>query len=100
MTTLTKNKAITKIFYEIADLLDLLGDVSRPRAYRDAASSIEVLSKDLEEIAAKGDLETIPGVDKAIARDIQEFLKTGKVGLLLDLREQVDMHTRYNLYKS
>ena len=78
-----------KIFYEIAELLDLLGETFKPRAYRRAARSIESLAEDLADIAHRGELEEIPGVGKAISGKIQEFLDTGKVKALEELRAKV-----------
>ncbi|MFX1474870.1 MAG: DNA polymerase/3'-5' exonuclease PolX [Promethearchaeota archaeon] len=89
MASLTTNKDVAKVFYEIADLLDLLGDRFKPRAYRRAARSIDGLSEHLSDIAARGALEEIPGVGKAISLKIQEYLKTGKVKALETLRGKV-----------
>ncbi len=84
-----QNQDIVKVFYEIAELLDLLGETFKPRAYRRAARSIEALSEDLADIATRGELEDIPGVGKAISQKIEEFLKTGKVKALKELRSKV-----------
>ncbi len=89
MVRLPENSDIVKVFYEIADLLDLLGETFKPRAYRRAARSIEALSEDLADIATRSELEDIPGVGKAISQKIQEFLKTGKVRALEELRAKV-----------
>ena len=48
-------------------------------AYRRAARSIESMKEDLEEVSRRGELESIPGVGKAIASKIVEFLETGKI---------------------
>ncbi len=86
---MVQNRDIARVFYEIADILDLLGDRFKTRAYRRAARSIEGLSEHLADIAARGALEEIPGVGKAISGKIQEFLKTGKVKALDELRRKV-----------
>lgn len=84
-----KNQEIAKILYEIADLLEIEGVEFKPRAYRKAAQNIESLSVDIEELYKKGQLEKIPGVGKSIAEKIKEYLETGKVRKLEELREKI-----------
>ncbi len=84
-----KNQEIAKILYEIADLLEIEGVEFKPRAYRKAAQNIESLSVDIEELYKKGQLEKIPGVGKSIAEKIKEYLETGKVKKLEELREKI-----------
>lgn len=48
-------------------------------AYQRAARSVESTKEDLEEVSRRGELESIPGVGKAIASKISEFLETGKI---------------------
>lgn len=77
-----KNKAFADLLEENAKFLDMKGSVWEPRAYRRAAQSIEGLADDIESIYKNGGLkalEDIDGVGKAIAKKIEEFLKTGKV---------------------
>jgi DNA polymerase (family 10) len=85
------NKAIVQILYEIADLLELQDEVYRSRAYRRAARSIEDLNEDLLEIAARDELEQIPGVGKAISKKIEELLETGQLEYLKKLRGEVSV---------
>ncbi len=84
-----KNQEIAKILYEIADLLEIEGVEFKPRAYRKAAQNIESLSVDIEEIYKKGDLLKIPGVGKSIAEKVKEFLETGKVKKLEELKRKI-----------
>jgi DNA polymerase (family 10) len=77
-----KNQEIAKIFYAIADMLEVKGVPWKPIAYRKAARSIESMSEDIEKFyKEKGieGLEKIPGVGKDIAQRIVEYLKTGKI---------------------
>ena len=74
-----KNFQLAKIFYEMADLLEMKEVPFKPQAYEKAARSIESLSEDIEEAARKGNLEKIPGVGKNIAQKIREFIKTNKI---------------------
>ncbi len=83
-----KNEEIARIFYEIADLLDLAGDRFRPEVYRRAARTLEGLPEDLGDLAARGKLREIPGIGEALAEKIDEYLRTGKVAHLEKLRSE------------
>ena len=74
---------------EIADILDILGDRFRPRAYRRAARSAENSTADLVNLMESNELTTIPGVGKNIALKIQEFIQTGRMHYLQKLRQQI-----------
>ena len=52
-----KNLELAKLFYEIADLLEMKGVQWKPRAYRTAARAIETMSADIEDIYKKGTLK-------------------------------------------
>lgn len=84
-----KNQEIAKILYEIADLLEIEGVEFKPRAYRKAAQNIESLSIDIEELYEENKLEKIPGVGKSIAEKIKEYIETGKVKKLDELRKKI-----------
>lgn len=84
-----KNLKIAKIFYEVADLLDIKGVPFKPRAYRRAAQTIETLTKDIKTVYKRGELEKIPGVGRNIAAKIKEILGTGRLGYLEKLRSEV-----------
>lgn len=77
-----KNQEIAKIFYDIADILEIKQVQWKPRAYRKAAGSIEAISEDIEDIYKKKGVDglmEIPGVGERLAKKIEEFIKTGKV---------------------
>ena len=64
-----KNQEIAKIFYEIADYLEMEGVAFKPYAYQKTAITLETLEEDIEEIYKKGGLKAlkeIPGVGKAL----------------------------------
>jgi len=84
------NKQVAQLLNEIADLLEVQGDRFRPRAYRRAARQIETLSDDVQEIYERGDIEGIPWVGSGIAKKITEFLSTGHLEYLNELRREVD----------
>ena len=84
-----KNQQITKIFEEIAELLDLKGEnVFRVRAYRRAAQNIDGLPKDVATLSRE-EMESIPGIGKDLAGKIQEYLTTGRVAQHEELKKQI-----------
>jgi len=86
-----KNQEIAKIFYEIADFLEMEGVQFKPYAYQKAALTLETLEKDVQEIYKVGGreaLEKIPGVGKSMAEKIEEYLKTGKIKYYQDLKKK------------
>lgn len=77
------NSEIAEIFYRMADILEMKQIEWKPIAYRNAARSIESLSKDLKEIHEKEGLKglnNIPAVGKHLAEKIEEYIKTKKIG--------------------
>jgi len=77
-----RNKELADLFYEMADVLDVLGVEWKPAAYRKAARSIESLPEPVEDLYAKGGVKAlrgIAGVGEHIAAKIEEYLKTGNV---------------------
>jgi len=87
-----KNQEIARILYQIADLLEIKGVEFKPRAYRKAAQNIEGLGVDIEDLYREGKLESIPGVGKNIAKKIEEYLKTGRVKKLEELKEEIPVN--------
>jgi len=78
----SQNKKLSKIFYEIADLLDLKGTPFKPAAYRKAGRTLENfqanIAKIYKEKGLKG-LEELPTIGKSMAKKIEEYLKKGKI---------------------
>ncbi len=90
-----KNPGIAAIFFEMADILEMQNVQWKPRAYRQAARSIDSLRQDVSDIYRKGGLkalEEIPGVGENLARKIEEFIKTGKVKAYEKLKKEVPSH--------
>ena len=85
------DQKIAKIFYEIAELLEIKGTAFKPRAYRKVALSLEKLEKDIfiiyKEKGIKG-LKEITGVGDSIAKKIEEYLKKGKIKYYEELKEE------------
>ncbi len=88
-----KNIEVAELLNEIADYLEFANEPFKVRAYRKAALVIEGLSEDIEQIWKENRLEELPGVGEGIAKKISEFLKTGKLKHLEELRKKtpVDM---------
>jgi DNA polymerase (family 10) len=86
-----KNTEIARILYAIGELLEMQGVQFKPRAYEKAARTIESLPEEVTEIYKKGGtdaLEELPGIGEAIAKKIEELLKTGKLRYYEDLKKE------------
>ena len=84
-----RNSDVARMFYEIADLLELQRISFKPQAYRRAASAIEQLEVDVEDVVREGKHKDIPGVGVAIAKKIEEIVQTGKLEYLDTLKAEV-----------
>ncbi len=85
-----KNKEVAEIFRKVAALLEIKGDNPyRIRAYQRAAQNIEALTVDVEELAAQGKLERIPGIGKDLAQKIKEILETGTLQKYEELKREI-----------
>ncbi len=86
-----KNQEIAKIFYEIANYLEMEGVAFKPYAYKRVANALGALEENVEDIYKQGGLkglEKIPGVGKNIALKIEEYLKTGKIKYYEKLKKE------------
>ena len=74
------SQQFSTMFRDIASVLELQGDDPfRIRAYRRAAQTLASLSEPVRNIARRGALESLPGIGKTLAREIQEILETGRL---------------------
>jgi len=92
---MAKNQELAKIFYEIANYLEMDEVAFKPYAYQKAAIALEVLEEDIEKIYQKGGikaLEEIPGVGKSIAEKIEEYIKTGKIKYYEDFKKRLPLN--------
>jgi len=83
-----KNAEVARVLREIAVYLDMRSVPFKPRAYEKAADSVLALGDPVEDLHARGGLralENIPGVGKSVAAKVEEFLKTGSIGLHREL---------------
>jgi len=75
------NKAIARVFYEIADLMEINGDDGfRIRSYRRAAEAVEAMSDQAASLLSEPKkLLEVPGIGKGMAANIKELCETGKL---------------------
>jgi DNA polymerase (family 10) len=83
------NEELARLFQEMAELLLLKGETGfRVRAYERGARAISGYGADLAGLSER-ELAAIPGVGKAIAAKTREYLDTGQVAKLEELRSEV-----------
>ncbi|MBN2044183.1 MAG: DNA polymerase/3'-5' exonuclease PolX [Anaerolineales bacterium] len=84
------NRELANTFTLIADLLEIKGEnFYKTNAYRKAAENLLELSQEAHQIWEDGELQSIPGVGKAIADKIDELLRTGELEFLNRLTAEV-----------
>ena len=92
---MSRNEEIADQLELMADLLDAMDVEFKPRAYRRAAERLIELDRPVESIAAEGTdaLEDLDDVGSAIAEKIVEYLETGSIAELEELKQElpVDM---------
>ncbi|HUM81071.1 MAG TPA: helix-hairpin-helix domain-containing protein, partial [Methanothrix sp.] len=75
-----KNREVAEILYQMAELLELQAENRfKIIAYSKAARAIEGLPEDVALVCREGRLRGIPGVGRAIADKVGEYLQTGKI---------------------
>ena len=85
-----KNRFVADILYQIADLLDVKGEIFfKTRAYRIAAQTIEVLDEDIATVSNENRLQSIPGIGEALAKKITEIVETGKLEYFEKLKKEI-----------
>lgn len=83
------NDAVEAVLLEYAELLSILSeDPYKPRAYEKAARAVGGFPADVSELDLKGIL-AIPSVGKSIGEKVHEFLETGTIATLDELRAQI-----------
>jgi len=91
----SRNAEVAARFEEMADLLEAQDVEFKPRSYRRAAENVRDCPVAIEELVDEGTdaVMDIDGVGDALADKIIEYVQTGAIGELEDLREQlpVDM---------
>lgn len=89
------NAEIAKLLRDIGFLTEIEDEANaqfKARAYYRAADSIDGLDTDIARIYNAGGLDAllqIPAIGKAIAGKIEEYLKTGKIHQLEEIRQKI-----------
>jgi len=88
---MVSNRDIGRLLREISAFLEMEGVGFKPRAYQKAAEAVEAMEVPVPRLFDEGGakaLATIPGVGKSIAHKIAEFLETGRVAYLEEMKAQ------------
>jgi DNA polymerase (family 10) len=84
-----RNEEVAGLLREYAELTQITGgDAFRARNYEKAARSVRGWAEDVSRLDAKG-LRAIPGVGASIAAKIAEYLATGHIAALDELRAKI-----------
>ena len=87
---MTKNSEVATVLKEIGLLLQVEGkDKFKFLAYLRGVRSINSLGEDITSVKERGELTKIPGIGKGLAEVITDYLETGEVPLLIELRTRV-----------
>ncbi len=92
-----ENRQLAKIFYEIADYLDMDDLSFRPFAYRRAADFLESSKTSVRELYDKEKIKglvALPGIGENIAKKIEEYLKTGEIKYYNRLKKKAPIDIR------
>ncbi|MFA5252934.1 MAG: helix-hairpin-helix domain-containing protein, partial [Phycisphaerae bacterium] len=75
-----KNAALSDLFDQMADIMEILGDDRfRINSCRRVSRIIADMPTDIETLLDSGDLAKTPGIGKSSLARIEEFIKTGKM---------------------
>ena len=85
------NDAVARLLVEFADRLEATGVEYKPNAYRRAAENIADYPEPIDQLAATGEdaVAEIDRVGDAIASKVVEYVETGSIDELDDLRESL-----------
>jgi DNA polymerase (family 10) len=82
-----KNAEVAQQFNQIADLMEILGENTfRIISYRRAAHVIETMAQDIDDVSRQGKLTDVAGIGESTAAKVQEYLTTGKITRLEELK--------------
>jgi len=83
----TDNKRAAEHFYDLALAMEIQGEHWRATSYLKAAHSIEELGESVRSISERGELQKIEGVGESIESKLDEYLATGKIETLENVRD-------------
>ncbi|HEC49720.1 MAG TPA: DNA polymerase III, partial [Candidatus Desulfofervidus auxilii] len=82
------NQEVARVFYEIANLLEIKGENPfRIRAYRRAAQNIENLAEDITKVIQTN--RKIPGIGQDLIQKIKEIIHTGTLQMYEELKKEI-----------
>ncbi|TKJ37110.1 MAG: DNA polymerase III [Planctomycetes bacterium B3_Pla] len=85
-----KNKIISALFDQMADIMEILGeDRFRINSYRKVARVIGDIPTDIENLLAAGQLTKMPGIGKSSLAKIEEFAGTGAIAAHQELLARI-----------
>jgi DNA polymerase (family X) len=88
--TVISNSELARIFNEIGDMLEILGEVVyKAVAYRRVADVVERYPDDVAALYRRGELPKIPGAGAALTAKLAELAETGRLEYHERLRAQV-----------
>ncbi|WP_066413989.1 DNA polymerase/3'-5' exonuclease PolX [Halorubrum aethiopicum] len=88
---MSRNDEVAALLEEFADRLEATGVEYKPTAYRRAAENVREHPTPIEDLAAEGE-EAVAEIDRvgdAIASKIVEYVETGEIAELEELREEL-----------
>ncbi|RJQ31356.1 MAG: DNA polymerase/3'-5' exonuclease PolX [Actinobacteria bacterium] len=86
------NKEVAQILYEIAEILEILGEIPfKIGAYQKAGGVIESMAEDINELASGGPskLKKLPGVGAHLADRIYQLVTTGHMDYYEEIKKKV-----------
>jgi len=90
------NITLANLFLTMAELLKKEeANPFRIRAYQRAASTLAGLDEDIEDIAQRGDINTLANIGKDLAGMIREYLNTNTIRAYEDLKSPLPSFTEH-----
>jgi len=89
-----RNDEVAGLLEEFADLLEANGVEYKPRSYRLAAETLRDHPEPVEDVAERGELDDLDRVGDAIASKVAEYLETGEIEELAELRAELPVDIR------
>ena len=84
------NSAIADVFEEVSRLLELTGDnPHRVRSYASVARTLGGLEEPVARLLAQGRLTEVRGIGEGTASRVKEWVETGRLAMLEELRAKV-----------
>jgi len=85
-----KNAVISKLFEQMADIMEILGeDRFRVNTYRKVARIIAEMPGDVETMLATGALAQVPGIGRSSLAKIEQFIQTGQITAHQELLKKI-----------